>query len=264
MPLAEFLHLVGVTFPDDPPARELRRRSAHLFDYGNYIDCQINREIYRLIKLYLIGTSTIAQQAYAAAYILPEIDLYTKACNEMNEFVRHSQDTIRRVDQEVSQANPQLFTQYRESRVMTRRKIEQRMQDMKSYARNKSLLEWYEWWNPQLESFIDLLQRNNETIQQDTQITHIAEKRLQAKLPTAYQYKSELERRRAIAIERERQYNMIDHEQLAIYKREIDNQRKVLKEFQATKDHLESDEFELLEKENELMHQLSELQQVNK
>lgn len=211
----------------------------------------------------MIGLSTPAQQAYAAACLLPEIELYKKAIAQANETIKNSRDAIIRIDQSVSQVNPQFFTEYLEGQTPLRTKIEKHLGDVKSYAHIKSLKSRLDWFTPQLETLLNTFNNNHEKLGQDTNAIRVAEQKLVEKTPAALEYRSRLEPMLVMAQEKERQFHLVDHDQLAEYEKEIKRQRNVLHSFKGKLDQLDQNEITLLEKDASLTQETKDLEEVN-
>ncbi|CEP12832.1 hypothetical protein [Parasitella parasitica] len=238
MPLSDFLSFVGISFLPEIPAKELRRRSTYNLDYG---------------------AATVAQQAAAAASTLPQLELYQSSCQKLNELIRDCKNTIASIDEDVSAANPQFFSEYQESSLAVRSKMAARFVAIKNYAHSKAASDFYKRWCGILQDFAQLLKENHGKLLQDEQVSTELERRLLDKLPELYAYQESLMKAHNDARIKETEYNLIDHKALSNLEEEISQQENSIQGFTNQLKRLELEEMTLLEKTAALEKRKSEL-----
>ncbi|KAI8646386.1 Spc7 kinetochore protein-domain-containing protein [Parasitella parasitica] len=238
MPLSDFLSFVGISFLPEIPAKELRRRSTYNIDYG---------------------AATVAEQAAAAASTLPQLEVYQSSCQKLNELIRDCKNTIASIDEDVSAANPQFFSEYQESSLAVRSKMAARFAAIKNYAHSKAASDFYKKWCGILLDFTNLLKENHGKLLQDDQVSAELEQHLLDKLPELYAYQKLLMKAHKDARIKETEYNLIDHKALSNLEEEISQQENSIQGFANQVKRLEIEEITLLEKTATLERRKSEL-----
>lgn len=157
--------------------------------------------------------------------VLPELALFKKQIEQLHDFNHKSQESIDRIDREVSATNPQFFSEYLDSDIAIRTKIEERLKEIKTYAALKALQQWLDSWMKSLEPLGDELKKNSENLKLDEEKLASYREMIRPKLSEIVSYKIGLDPVLQHYKQEELEYEKIDHEKLENYEHEIENLR---------------------------------------
>lgn len=157
--------------------------------------------------------------------VLPELALLKKQIEQLHDFNHKSQESIDKIDREVSATNPQFFSEYLDSDIAIRTKIEERLKEIKTYAALKALQQWLDSWMKSLKPLGDELKKNSENLKLDEEKLANFNQIIGHKLSDIVSYKIRLDPILQRYKEEELEYEKIDHEKLNDYELELENLR---------------------------------------
>ncbi|PHZ15261.1 uncharacterized protein RHIMIDRAFT_86428 [Rhizopus microsporus ATCC 52813] len=236
--LADFLEMAGITFPRQIPLNDIVPISIVDVDYES---------------------PTIAEQAAAAAFTLPQIDMYDSISKEIHSLIDTSQDVIQKVEDRVNRTSTEFFSDYLRANASTRITMEPEYRLTKQYAELKSLERWYEWCVNIFVEHFGTLKGHINTLTQDRQTLASLEDELRGQLPKIVEYQQGISQLLAEAHEIEKEYRRFDHKKLSRMRDEIEHQRQTIELFNKDLENLGAEEAELFERIDMLEHRKSRL-----
>ncbi|KAI8087693.1 Spc7 kinetochore protein-domain-containing protein [Gilbertella persicaria] len=225
--LLDFLRYVGIDFPE-PVVPKLSIRETD-FDADD-------------------KSTSEAQQAIAYTCILPQLEFFESAIVQINSLIERSKEKIEGIEQDINQANPQFFSEFREGSVELRLTMERRFEKLKEYARLKATIAWLEWFSNTWTPLIDTLEEHRNSLEKDQESIRQFEDIIRERVADIGAYHTELLRVLKELQEKEIKHNSLDSKRLKKLQEEIEQQRNTMQSYEKQIATLESEEHELEEK----------------
>ncbi|CAO3703576.1 unnamed protein product [Rhizopus stolonifer] len=210
-----------------------------------------------------IGPIGIAEQAAAAFFTIPQLELYQKTIQEMQLSIRTSKEVEKQIKENVNKNIPSFFFTVLDAEANTRRAVEQRYRKIKQYIENRILEEWYEWWGNILEVHIKKIEDDTERLEKDKQNLRDLETQLRQQLPHLLDHQKNINEVLGKAREKERKQHGFDHIKLVKAQTEIEHQQRSIESLDSELNELEEKNSKAHEKIKKLeIHETRLKQQI--
>ncbi|KAI9282282.1 Spc7 kinetochore protein-domain-containing protein [Sporodiniella umbellata] len=245
----DFFQIVGITFTQETPLNNARIQDIEATSERIEVD----------------------RQAAAAAFILPQLELYQNMMEDMEADIEISKEKTEEIEERVNKCNPPFFSDHSNADDNTQREMEFEYRRIKQLSEKKSLEKWYEWWGNALDIHIKKLEGNRDRLLEDKKLLESLDLQLRHNLPHLLDHQNQVAASFGKAREKEMKYQSFDHIKLSKLQNEIEHQRRSIESFHKELKDLEMKENELLEKiktldsrKTQLKHQTVQTKQTIK
>ncbi|KAF8428199.1 Spc7 kinetochore protein-domain-containing protein, partial [Tirmania nivea] len=187
-----------------------------------------------------LGEWIIAGAATAAVY-----QLFWSSCTQLKRYIADGKAEMRRIEKGINANNPEMFKEYMNAPADLKLIMDSQFKSIKTHSRLLAKKDWYNWRTNQLLELNKQLEENLGGLKKDEEVIKKQGEILEGVLPGALRARAEMKRRLEKLVERRREVEDCDQQELEEARRRLVELRKEVDRMKAVREQKKKEAEEL-------------------